>query len=256
MNVFNRLFTVAGMILLLAAGLLALLSPATAIAIPQTIADSIRTNFFGTMTDTARFGVRLLAAVIFALIMAGVLWLELRRPVQRTIEVGRESGASTTIRISTDAVESKVRDKVDNLDGVIGSKVRAVTRNKGVDVSIDVRATKDTDLVAKAEEVSALTRMIVQDELGLKLHGKPQVTITPTAGKARVARKPLFPGGKAQPAETPQRPALEPAPASAAVLDDEPLVADAPALPDEPERKRSDLFSRHMSDPKLADSDG
>ncbi len=255
MNVFNRLFTIVGLIVLLAAGLLSLLSPSTAIALPQSIADSIRVNVFGTMPNYARFWVRFLAATIFALIMAGVLWLELRRPAQRSIEVGRSSGAGTTIRISTDAVEGKVRDKVDSLDGVIGSKVRAVTHNKSIDISIDVLATKDADLVAKAEEIAALTRVIVQDELGLKLYGKPQVTIKAGAGKARIDRKPLFPIGKSKPSDALQRPASDLAPAANATADDDSAVEPSTARPEEAERKRSELFARHLSDATLADSD-
>lgn len=194
MNVFNRIFTVVGIVVLIVVGAATLISPATVLAFIQNSANLIRLNVFAGMTDWARFGVRVLAAVIFVLIMLGLLWLELRRPVQRTIEVGRYS-SGTTIRISTDAVESKIRDAVDSLGGVIGARVQATHRNKSVDLSMDVLATRDTDLVAKAEEIAAITRLIVQDQLGLKLYGKPQVTIKAGAGKAKIDRKPMFPFG-------------------------------------------------------------
>lgn len=192
MNVFNRLFTITGIIVLIVAGTATLISPATVLSFIQTTADAIHVNVFANMGELARLGVRSLAAVIFVLIMLGLLWLEVRRPPQRTIEVGRYTGG-TTIKISTDSIESKIRDSVDSLGGVIGARVSANTRSKAVDVSIDVLATKETDLVAKAEEVSAITRMIVQDHLGLKLYGKPQVTIKSGAGRAKVDRKPFLP---------------------------------------------------------------
>jgi hypothetical protein len=172
-------------------------------------ADTIHTSLFAGMTDWARFGVRLMAAVIFGLIMLGILWIELRRPPQKSIEVAKQGG--TMIRISTDAVEAKLRDAVDNLSGVIGSKVSAQTRGKAIAVNLDVLATRETDLVAKAEEIAALTQSTIQEQLGLKLHSRPQIVIKAGPGKAKVDRKPLFPGftPKAEPAKS--RPAEVPA---------------------------------------------
>ncbi len=222
MNVFNRLFTIMGIIVLIVAGTATLISPATVLSFIQTTANTIHVNVFANMGELARLGVRSLAAVIFVLIMLGLLWLEVRRPAQRTIEVGRYTGG-TTIKISTDSIESKIRDSVDSLGGVIGARVSANTRSKAVDVSIDVLATKDTDLVAKAEEVSAITRMIVQDHLGLKLYGKPQVTIKSGAGKAKVDRKPFLPPiGRARSDE------VETAPATPAKAEDVQSKPDSP----------------------------
>jgi phosphotransferase system glucose/maltose/N-acetylglucosamine-specific IIC component len=189
MNVFNRLFTIVTIVLLIIFGAALLITPATVLGLIHSASAAFRTS----VPDPApRLALRVLAAIIFVLIMLGLLWLELRRPAVRTIEVGRYTGG-TTIKISTDAVESKVRDAIDNLPGVIGSKVGAIARSKAVDVRLAVLATKDTDLVGKAEEIAALTRMIIQDQLGLKLHGKPQVTIKAGAGKARIDRKPMIP---------------------------------------------------------------
>jgi len=69
------------------------------------------------------------------------------------------------------------------------------------------------DLIAKAEEVAAATRQIVQDQLGLKLAGKPQVAIRAKAGKP-----------------TASRPVQEPQPAPAAL----PAREEAPYLPPAP----------------------
>jgi hypothetical protein len=207
MNVFNRIFTILTIIALIVIGVATLVSPATVLAFLQNTANLIRQNVFGTMPDFARLAVRILAAVIFALIMLGLLWLELRRSSARTIEVGRYTGG-TTIRIGTDAVEDKVREAVDGLGGIIGTRVKATSRNKAVDLMLDVLATKEVDLVTKAEEVANITRYIVQDQLGLKLHGKPQVTIKAKAGKAKKPTTVMPP--PAIPVEPqPQRPALE-----------------------------------------------
>ncbi len=203
MNVFNKLFTITGLIFLMVLGAVTLFSPSTTLSLLQNAADTIHTSIFANMPQTARFLVRALLAVILVLILLGILWLEVRRPAQKTVEVGRSNGG-TTIRISTDAIESKLRDSIDGLTGVIGSKVLAQTRGKAVQVQLDVLATKDTDLVAKAEEISGLTRTLIQEQLGLKLHSKPQIVIKAGAGKAKVDRKSIFPSigrpGKDKPA--------------------------------------------------------
>jgi len=63
-------------------------------------------------------------------------------------------------------------------------------RSKGVAVTIDVRATRETDPVACAAEAAEAARRIVQDELGLRLAADPQVRLRTTAGVAKVDRKP------------------------------------------------------------------
>jgi hypothetical protein len=191
MNVFNRLFTVVGLLTLLIGGVITLVAPALMLGLIQNAADTAHRMFFIGMSDWARLVMRVIIATIFGLIMLALLWLELRRPAQKSIQVNKAGG--TMIRISTDAVESKLRDAVDNLPGVIGSKVLAQTRGKAIGVQLDVLATKDTDLVAKAEEISAVTHALVQDQLGLKLHSRPQIVIKAGAGRAKTDRKPLFP---------------------------------------------------------------
>jgi hypothetical protein len=228
MNVFNRLFTVVGLLTLLIGGVVTLVAPAFMLGLIQNAADSAHNLFFVGMSEWARLVMRVIIATIFGLIVVSLLWLELRRPAQKSIQVNKAGG--TMIRISTDAVESKLRDAVDNLPGVIGSKVLAQTRGKAIAVQLDVLATKDTDLVAKAEEISGVTHTLIQDQLGLKLHSRPQIVIKAGAGRAKTDRKSLFPsfGGKTdKPKSTPAESAPElSAPAAAAV---EPIPAESAA---------------------------
>ena len=63
--------------------------------------------------------------------------------------------------------------------------VKATGRDRAVEITVDVTATRDTDLVMKADEVAGLTRHIVQSELGLRLAGKPQVFIKAKDGAPR-----------------------------------------------------------------------
>lgn len=202
MNIFNRVFVIAMLGMLLVLGAFALVTPAGFLALMQAVAHWFRGTVFAAYSDTGRVLVRLILAIIWVALIGLLLWWELRRPGSRTIEIARYTGGST-IRISTEAVQEKVKEHVDAIAGVLESRVRATGRNRAVDLRLDVSVTKEVDLVAKAEEVAAVTRQVVQDQLGLRLASKPQVAIKARAGRPVIA-KPL--PVQEQPAPAPSLP--------------------------------------------------
>lgn len=189
MNAFNRIFVIITLAILLVLGAATLISPAFVLNLAQSVADTVRHSFFRAYTDIGRFITRFILAIVWVALLGVLLWLELRRPGSRTIEVARYTGGSA-IRISTTAVADKVREEVNALDGVIDTHVQATGRNKAVELKLDVSAAKGVDLVAKAEEIAQVTRRVAQDELGLKLTGKPEVAIQPKSGKPMAAKPP------------------------------------------------------------------
>lgn len=216
MNAFNRVFVIVTLSVLLVLGVATLLSPALMLGLAQSAANAARIGFFANYTDVGRFLARFMLAIMWALLMGVLLWRELRRPGSRTIEVAKYTGGST-IRISTAAVAERVKEEVDAIDGVIDAKVIATGRNKAVALSLDVSAVKGTDLVSKAEEIAQAARHVAQDELGLKLTGKPQVAIEAKQGKA----------GK-------------PKPPKASLPSNEPVEPLLPELPSPPDMARPD----------------
>jgi hypothetical protein len=182
MNAFNRVFVIVALVALLVAGVVTLLSPAFTLSLLQNTANNIRNTFFLGFTDIGRVITRVTLAIGWAMIFGFLLWTQLRRSSSRTIEVARYTGGNA-IRISTGAVAEKVQDAVNAVGGVIDAKVKATGRDRAVEIQLDVTATKDTDLVSKAEEIAITTRQVVQDQLGLKLSGKPQVSIRAKEGK-------------------------------------------------------------------------
>lgn len=176
MNAFNRIFVVITLVVLLVAGALTLIAPGFVLNLMQSTADNIRANVFAGFTDVGRVVTRITLAIGWIMLIGLILWRELRRTSSRTIEVARYTGGNA-IRISTGAVAEKVQDAVNAIGGVIDAKVKATGRERAVEIRLDVTATKDTDLVSKAEEIAIVTRQVVQDQLGLKLSGKPQVAI-------------------------------------------------------------------------------
>jgi hypothetical protein len=129
--------------------------------------------------------------VLFTLVwigvLVGLLWLELRKPDFRSVQVMRSTG-SGRLRVSTKAITDRVRQRVDSLSGIINSTVEISAQNKAIAVRLDVLSAHDTDLVLKGEEIVGAVRNVVQDELGLKLFAKPVVTM-----KAAPAPKNIFP---------------------------------------------------------------
>lgn len=195
MNTFNRAFTLAGLILLTIFGAATLVAPAMMLNFIDSAAAFFHTSVFGGMGDIARALVRILLAAIFVAVMLALVWMEIRGPASRTVEVARATGGR--IRLTTRDLEEQIRQRVDAISGVLHVKARVAERDKAVVVSLDVETAADIDLVGKGEEVAAVTRNVIQDQYGVKLFNKPQVTIK----AARQAFKPPKPG-KAPPSAT------------------------------------------------------
>ena len=166
MKLFNRIFTIVSLLVLSVLVLGALFIPASML-IP------LITSLIAALPTDA--SLRALIALVFLVIVVFVLWLELRRPGSRTVEVVRSTGGR--IRITTAHVEQRIAETVDAMSGVIQTKVHIQERDNAVIARIDVVAAQNLDLVTKGEDVAAKIREVVQDELGLKLAGKPQITI-------------------------------------------------------------------------------
>ncbi|MGQ9815116.1 MAG: hypothetical protein ACUVR3_08190 [Candidatus Roseilinea sp.] len=184
MNTFNRAFTLVGLILLTIFGAATLVAPAMMLSFIDGAAAFFHTSVFGGMTDIARILVRILLAIIFVTVMLVLVWMEIRRPALRTVEVARATGGR--IRLTTRDLEEQIRQRVDAISDVLHVKVQVTERDNAVVASLDVEAASDTDLIEKGEEVAAITRNVIQDQYGVKLFNKPQVTIK----AARPAFKP------------------------------------------------------------------
>lgn len=189
MNAFNRVFSIVALIILLVMGVFALLAPNLITGIVASIDAGIRTmsNNTGDGWSPAEWAIRVLFTLFWIAALVGLLWLELRKPDFRSVQVMRSSG-SGRLRVSTKAITDRVRQRIDGLSGIISSTVEISAQNKAIAVRLDVLSAHDTDLVLKGEEIVGAVRNVVQDELGLKLFAKPVVTM-----KAAPAPKNLFP---------------------------------------------------------------
>ncbi len=167
MNLFNRIFTILSLLVLTVLVLGILLVP------PEQLS-ALATDLFG-LVNTVQAALRALISLVFLVIVLFLLWLDLRRPSSRTVEVARSTGGR--IHITTNHVEERIAEQIDAMSGIIQARVRVTERDNGVVARIDVLAAPNLDLVTKGEDIAAKTREVVQDQLGLKLTGKPQIVI-------------------------------------------------------------------------------
>ena len=173
MNLFNRVFTIVTILILTIVGLAVIVLPA-----------NLQTASGGLLAavDTVQTSFRLAATLLFIVVMFFLLWLEFRRPGSKTVEVVRSTGSR--IRITTGHVEERLSQQIDALGGVISSRVKVSEKDKQVVTQVDVVTAPGLDIVAKGEEIAAIIRVTVADQLGLKLFGKPQITVRTGKSKA------------------------------------------------------------------------
>jgi hypothetical protein len=181
MNLFNRIFTIISLVILAILGAATLVVPGQMLQFANDLANGIHVDVFGGMTSTARITIRIALALVFVLVIFLLLWLETRRSGARHVEVAKASGGR--IRIHTGDVETRIQQQVDAVSGILSSRVRVNERDRAVVAMLEVVAAPGIDLVAKGEEVAAVTRIAVQDQLGLKLFGKPQITMKSSKAK-------------------------------------------------------------------------
>jgi hypothetical protein len=178
MNAFNRIFSVIALIAILVVGVLVLVFPGVLIGLIQSLDTTIK-SLSGNANGSAMFAeaaVRILFTLLFVGLMVALLWLELRRSGIRSVQVMRHNGKGR-LRVTAKAVEDRIHQRIDALPGVINSTVVIKAQNRALAVKLDVLAAHDTDLVLKGEEIVGAVRNVVQDDLGLKLFARPEVTM-------------------------------------------------------------------------------
>ncbi|MCL4504649.1 MAG: alkaline shock response membrane anchor protein AmaP [Chloroflexi bacterium] len=175
MNLFNRIFTFVALVVLAIVGTATLITPDQVLLFITNTANTIHGGLLGSVTDAARIAIRIVIALIYIAVILALVWLEIRRPSSRHVEVAKTSGGQ--IRIHTADVEARIQQQVDAVGGIISARVHVDEKDRAVIAKLDVLAAPGADLVAKGEEVAAVTRIAVQDQLGLKLKDRPLVTI-------------------------------------------------------------------------------
>jgi hypothetical protein len=173
MNILNRI-----LVILLLLGLLVVLALlAGAPAETLGVATLAMGNLHGLAVRLLPAGRALvgLTGVGLALLVLFVLWLEIRRPSQRTVRVRQSAGASA--EVTTQTLRERVEIAVAALPGVVSAAARARSYGRSVEVWVETEIAPDIQVAPKADEIAAAVRHVTETTMGLALQGKPHIRI-------------------------------------------------------------------------------
>jgi uncharacterized alkaline shock family protein YloU len=149
----------------------------------------------------------ILCAILFDVLLIGLLTLEIRGSARRTLRVAKVGGGE--VSVTAESLVEQIQYHVDQLADVIGVQVKVAPRGGGVDLDLNIQTGADVNVPEKAEQVLEVTRQVVEDKMGLKLARKPRINVHAMPYPGVVARPTAPPQSPRQP--TPPTP---PAPSS------------------------------------------
>ncbi len=193
MNIFNRVVVVLDIVLTMIIVTLLLLFPQQGLMMIQATAKSlldlgarIRPEFVSLFR-----AILILIAVFVDVALVALLIAEFRGPRRKYIRVASITGGHVSVTI--DSIAGRLRYHIDPLPDVLAVKPRVSRKGDGVALALEIEAMADINVPRKAEEVLEITRQVIEDKLGLKLAGKPQVIIRTITAPSGAPPKPVTP---------------------------------------------------------------
>lgn len=166
MNVLNRVIAIV--LLVIIAALMAALIYIAAVmpeAAIQTVGNAVNSlqgnlTFLNKVIFFVVTGLILLAALL-------LLWLEVRRPQVRAIQVQDVSGGEA--RVTIDSIVQRLEYNISRLQDVTAVKPYVTGRGNGVEVLLSLQTTPEIDIPMKTEEVVQAAREVIETQMGLRL---------------------------------------------------------------------------------------
>jgi hypothetical protein len=192
MNTFNRIVVVLDILLTIVILTLLLLMPQETLTTFGQAANNLAEQF-GSIGQPGYLLLRLgliLAAIAVDFVLAVLLVTEFRGPGRRWIRVPSVSGGQVSMRV--DSIADRLKYHIDPLPDVLTVKPRVSGRRNGVAVALEIETASEINVPHKAEEVLEVARDVIQNKLGLKLSGRPEIMI-----------RTVYPSDSARPALTP-----------------------------------------------------
>ena len=162
--------------------------------------------------------VRVVLALLIDALLVLLLYMEFRRPADYGVPVRRVKAGEAQIAI--DSVVGQLVYHIDPLPGVLGVEPEITTHRRGVEVALEIKTVADVNMRANIEEISAVARRVIEEDMGLKLKGKPRLNLRTVAFPERAA------------GETLPRPAFAGLGNGASQRESMPLGGEEPALPE------------------------
>ncbi len=174
MNLLNRIVVTLLLLALIPIVTVVLIVPHEAI---QVVGDWLD-NLDERVDDSVSTGRLLIGGVIAVLVdalLVFLVYLQVRRPSKKAVPVQKIEGGEAQVAVSS--IVERLEYSVDRLDGILSVQPKISPQRRGVSVALDVEITSEVDMTSKIEEVSDVVRQVVEDEMGLKLKGKPKLNL-------------------------------------------------------------------------------
>lgn len=171
MNTFNRIVMVLGILIWIAAVTYVVLLPLDAVGVARLGLDQFERSLF----DDQFFTYFLAASGVVLFILLVLLWLELRRPRRRTVRIKTDGRGNAQLDI--ESVIQSLEYRIDELAGVRQVRTHVRSRGKDVDVALDLDTSPSVNIPVLTDQVVSLAQDIVEEQLGLSIHGKVRVNI-------------------------------------------------------------------------------
>lgn len=110
---------------------------------------------------------RVAVILLATAILVSLLWLELRRKRPPAVKVQLPSGGQAAV--TADSVSRRLAWHIDQLADIIAVEPTVMRRGGGVEVHLQVETAPDVDVPMKTEEVMAVTRDVIETQMGLQL---------------------------------------------------------------------------------------
>lgn len=185
MNLFNRVIVVLLLIALILVSAAVIVLPRQALSVAGEFLGALD-SYISTFQGWVLMTIALLGLIALSLVL---LWLEVRRSVSKTVRVEKISGGEA--RVAVESVARRLQYNLDQLPQILSVKPHVSARGKRVDITLDIETTNDVNIPAKTEELSQITRAVIEEQMGLRL-GKMIVSVRHAAMPSPAGRAPVL----------------------------------------------------------------
>jgi hypothetical protein len=189
MNLFNRVFVVLLLVLLIPVLVLVILAG----TFPGVLVGSLRQGLAAWESPSLAMQVTaIVVAAVLLVVDLALLFLEFRRPGPQTVRLLHVANGEAGL--TTSSIEQRLTQAIHQVPDVVKVSPTVIGKRKGVEVVLNLETSPEVDVPAKTDEVVAVTRDVVEHKMGLALL-KVKVNLR-LAGPPGARRRP-------QPASTP-----------------------------------------------------
>ena len=174
MNTVNRVWVVLTLLLAIPLCTIVLVFPMPALEAIG-LQSAALLDFVSRLQWYVRVSLGILFAVALDIIFILLVVLEVRRSTPKAIRVKKAAGGE--VQVSVGSIADRLKYEIDQLSNVLRTKPKVLAKRGGVVLELDVETAAEIDVPAKAEQIVATARRVVEEKMGLKLARPPKVNL-------------------------------------------------------------------------------